>query len=195
MLNFHKESELLQNVSTGSTEAFRRLYYLWEPALSSYLFQVTKSKELTSEIVQDVFLKIWMTRETLHEIKNFKAYLFVISKNQAINALKKSIVELEKFKIFAENPHLYEDEVDEKKEYQYSLIDEAIDQLPARQKEVFLMHRYDRMTYQEIADRLGIGKESVKSHLSIGIKAVKSNLQSKISLILLFIDLVSKRID
>lgn len=195
MLNFHKESELLQNVSTGSTEAFRRLYYLWEPALSSYLFQITKSKELTSEIVQDVFLKIWMTRETLHEIKNFKAYLFVISKNQAINALKKSILELEKFKIFAENPHLYEDEVDEKKEYQYSLIDEAIDQLPARQKEVFLMHRYDRMTYQEIADRLGIGKESVKSHLSIGIKAVKSNLQSKISLILLFIDLVSKRID
>lgn len=195
MLNFHKESELLQNVSTGSTEAFRRLYYLWEPVLSSYLFQVTKSKELTSEIVQDVFLKIWMTRETLHEIKNFKAYLFVISKNQAINALKKSILELEKFKIFAENPHLYEDEVDEKKEYQYSLIDEAIDQLPARQKEVFLMHRYDRMTYQEIADRLGIGKESVKSHLSIGIKAVKSNLQSKISLILLFIDLVSKRID
>lgn len=195
MLNFHKESEILQNVSTGSTEAFRRLYYLWEPALSSYLFQITKSKELTSEIVQDVFLKIWMTRETLHEIKNFKAYLFVISKNQAINALKKSILELEKFKIFAENPHLYEDEVDEKKEYQYSLIDEAIDQLPARQKEVFLMHRYDRMTYQEIADRLGIGKESVKSHLSIGIKAVKSNLQSKISLILLFIDLVSKRID
>jgi RNA polymerase sigma-70 factor (ECF subfamily) len=195
MLNFHKESELLQNVSTGSTEAFRRLYYLWEPALSSFLFQITKSKELTAEIVQDVFLKIWMTRETLQEIKNFKAYLFVISKNQAINALKKSIIELEKFKIFADNPHLYEEEVDEKKEYQYSLIDEAIDQLPARQKEVFLLHRYERMTYQEIADRLGIGKESVKSHLSIGIKAVKSNLQSKISLILLFIDIVSKRID
>jgi RNA polymerase sigma-70 factor (ECF subfamily) len=195
MLNFHKESELLQNVSTGSTEAFRRLYYLWEPALSSFLFQITKSKELTAEIVQDVFLKIWMTRETLQEIKNFKAYLFVISKNQAINALKKSILELEKFKIFADNPHLYEEEVDEKKEYQYSLIDEAIDQLPARQKEVFLLHRYERMTYQEIADRLGIGKESVKSHLSIGIKAVKSNLQSKISLILLFIDIVSKRID
>ena len=195
MLNFHKESELLQNVSTGSTEAFRRLYYLWEPALSSFLFQITKSKELTAEIVQDVFLKIWMTRETLQEIKNFKAYLFVISKNQAINALKKSIVELEKFKIFADNPHLYEEEVDEKKEYQYSLIDEAIDQLPARQKEVSLLHRYERMTYQEIADRLGIGKESVKSHLSIGIKAVKSNLQSKISLILLFIDIVSKRID
>jgi RNA polymerase sigma-70 factor (ECF subfamily) len=195
MLNFHKESDLLQNVSTGSTEAFRRLYYLWEPALSSFLFQITKSKELTAEIVQDVFLKIWMTRETLQEIKNFKAYLFVISKNQAINALKKSIVELEKFKIFADNPHLYEEEVDEKKEYQYSLIDEAIDQLPARQKEVFLLHRYERMTYQEIADRLGIGKESVKSHLSIGIKAVKSNLQSKISLILLFIDIVSKRID
>jgi RNA polymerase sigma-70 factor (ECF subfamily) len=195
MLNFHKESELLQNVSTGSTEAFRRLYYLWEPALSSFLFQITKSKELTAEIVQDVFLKIWMTRETLQEIKNFKAYLFVISKNQAINALKKSILELEKFKIFADNPHLYEEEVDEKKEYQYSLIDEAIDQLPARQKEVFLLHRYERMTYQEIADRLGIGKESVKSHLSIGIKAVKSNLQSKISLILLFIDIVLKRID
>jgi len=195
MLSFHKESELLQKVSTGSSKAFRRLYYLWEPTLSSFIFQITKSKELTAEIVQDVFLKIWMTRESLQEVKNFKAYLYVVSKNQAINALKKSIVELEKFKIFADNPHLYEDEVDEKKEYQYSLIDEAIDQLPARQKEVFLLHRYERMTYQEIADRLGIGKESVKSHLSIGIKAVKAILQSKISLILLFIDIVSKRID
>ena len=100
MLNFHKESELLQNVSTGSSKAFRSLYFQWEPTLSSFIFQITKSKELTSEIVQDVFLKIWMTRESLQEVKNFKAYLYVVSKNQAINALKKSIVELEKFKIF-----------------------------------------------------------------------------------------------
>ncbi|NBU35515.1 MAG: sigma-70 family RNA polymerase sigma factor [Bacteroidetes bacterium] len=195
MLNQQMESELLSNVSRGSSKAFRHLYFLWEPTLTSFIFQITKSKELTAEIVQDVFLKIWMTRESLQGVNNFKAYLYVVSKNQAINALKKSIAELEKFKIYTNNPHLFEEETDENKEYHYSLIDEAIEKLPNRQKEVFLLHRHEKLTYQEIAYRLGIGKESVKSHLSASIKSIKSYLQAKISLILLFIEVVSKKID
>jgi RNA polymerase sigma-70 factor (ECF subfamily) len=195
MVSIQNESELLLDVSKGDIKAFRRLYEHWEPNLSSFIYQITKSKELTLEIVQDVFLKIWMTREQLQEVKNFKAYLYAVSKNQAINALKKSIAELEKLKLYAQNPPLYSEETDDFKEYRFSLIDEAIDRLPNRQKEVFLLHRYEKLTYREIANRLGIGKESVKSHLSLSIKAIRTHIRSRISLIILFIDLVSKRID
>ena len=51
--------------------------------------RIAESRPLTQEIVQDVFLKIWQTRDTLSEIQNFKGYLLVVSKNMAINALQK----------------------------------------------------------------------------------------------------------
>lgn len=81
--------KLLKQIAAGDEHAFRVLYDHWQPKLSSFIFGITKSKEITDEIVQDAFLKIWMSRETLAEINNFKAYLFLICKNQSINALKK----------------------------------------------------------------------------------------------------------
>ena len=93
MVETAKETEILKDIAAGSSKAFRVLYSQWEPTLSSFIFQVTRSKVITAEIVQDVFLKIWMTRESLVDVKDFKAYLFVISKNRAINALKKSLAD------------------------------------------------------------------------------------------------------
>lgn len=101
MVETEKETELLKDIAAGNSKAFRALYSQWEPTLSSFIFQVTRSKIIIAEIVQDVFLKIWMTRESLVDVKDFKAYLFVISKNRAINTLKKSLADLERMKKYA----------------------------------------------------------------------------------------------
>src|SRR5690606_38854802 len=78
----------------GDEQAFAQLYRLWQPALGAYIFRITRSKEFAAEIIQDVFLKIWTSRETLSEINNFKSYLFVMSRNQALNALRKVMREV-----------------------------------------------------------------------------------------------------
>ena len=75
MVETEKDADILKDIAAGSSKAFRALYSHWEPTLSSFIFQVTRSKVITAEIVQDVFLKIWMTRESLVEVKDFKAYL------------------------------------------------------------------------------------------------------------------------
>ena len=153
-------------------------------------------KVITSEIVQDVFLKIWMTRESLVDVKDFKAYLFVISKNRAINALKKSLADLERMKKYAsEVPFNEQLEDDDNEQLPFTLIDEAIDQLSPRQKEIFLLHRHERYSYREISEKLGIGKESVKTHLSLAIKSIKNHIETKITLIILLIDFISKKSD
>ena len=196
MVAAEKETEILKDIAAGSSKAFRTLYSQWEPTLSSFIFQVTRSKVITAEIVQDVFLKIWMTRESLVEVKDFKAYLFVISKNRAINALKKSLADLERMKKYtSEVP--FNEQPEEEANYQlpFTLIDEAIDHLSPRQKEIFLLHRYERYSYREIAEQLGIGKESVKTHLSLAIKSIKIYIETKISLIILLIDFISKKSD
>jgi RNA polymerase sigma-70 factor (ECF subfamily) len=56
MVAAEKETEILKDIAAGSSKAFRVLYSRWEPTLSSFIFQVTRSKIITAEIVQDVFL-------------------------------------------------------------------------------------------------------------------------------------------
>ena len=196
MVETEKDIDKLKDIAAGSSKAFRALYARWEPTLSSFIFQVTRSKVLTAEIVQDVFLKVWMTRESLIDVKDFKAYLFVISKNRAINALKKSLADLERMKKYAsEVPFNEQLEDDDNEQLTFTLIDEAIDQLSPRQKEIFLLHRHERYSYREISEKLGIGKESVKTHLSLAIKSIKNHIENKIALIILLIDFISKKTD
>ena len=134
-----------------------------------------------------------MSREALASIDNFKGYLLVVSKNHAINVLRKCSREqrhLERWTTQQEHftnppatpPDIWEQTV-------FTLIDEAIERLPERQKQVFLLHRHERRTYAQIAQQLGIGRESVKTHLALAIKSVSKYLKEKTSLLipLLFI--------
>jgi len=180
----YNEKALLLEVAKGDEKAFRQLYNRWHPALGVYIFRVTKSRELAAEIIQDVFLKIWMSRETLSEIDNFKPYLFIMSRNQALNALRKIMREM---KLSEEWASLKEDVVrtDNPELVHLSMLDEAIDTLSPRQKEIYLLHRHERLTYLQIAGKLGIGKESVKTHLQLAIKAITKFLQSKIIVVFL----------
>ena len=73
------------------------------------------------------------------------------------------------------------------------LIDESIHQLSPRQKEVFLLHRYEKLTYQQIADQLGIGRESVKTHLQSALKSITSHIESKIGMLFILLQYFSDR--
>lgn len=186
--SLYDEQELLHRVAQGDEDAFRSLYYQFQPFLATHIFRITGSRELSEEIIQDVFLKIWQTRENLYDIRSFKAYLLVVSKNHALNALKKIAREFSLQSDFARQNKSTESE-DHKSKY-YSLLDEAIDNLSARQKEVYLLSRHERMTYQQIADKIGIGKESVKTHIELAIKNISEYVKKRLSvaaLLLLFL--------
>jgi RNA polymerase sigma factor (sigma-70 family) len=189
----HIEKSLLGKVAIGNEAAFSELYAIWQPKLSSFIYRITKSRELTAEVVQDVFLKIWINRAVLAEVENFKSYLFVVSKNHAINAFRKTLKELRFFQnLEAEVKNESSSMADDLEQNHLSLVDEAIDLLSPRQKEIYLLHRQSKLTYQEIADQLGIGKESVKTHLELAIKSITRYLKDRITLIILLLEIISK---
>lgn len=181
------EPELLARVAAGEEAAFSRLFHEWQPFLSTHIFRITESRELTAEIVQDVFMKIWESREALSEVRNFKAYLLVISKNHALNAMRKVTREFERWVRYAKDTKA-EDNPDPQAAY-YSLIDEAISQLSERQRDIYILSRHERLSRMEIARRLGISPESVKTHLKLAIdnitRYVKGRLAAVIILLLL----------
>jgi RNA polymerase sigma-70 factor (ECF subfamily) len=167
----HHENELLLRVAAGDEHAFRLLFTAYHQQLGTHIYRITNSAELAEEVVQDVFLKIWMTRETLSTIEDFKAYLFVISKNYALNCLKKlakeriQIKQLEQSSIGLLN-------TDQDPSIYYNLLDEAIDHLPPQQQKVYLLSRHNRLKYAEIADQLKLSRETVKKYLQIATTSI-----------------------
>ena len=191
----YNEKELLLQVAEGNQSAFRQLFLHWNQLLAGYVLRITESREMTEEIVQDVFMKIWMTRETLPAVNNFKHFLLVVSRNRAFDALKKQLKEKERKRIWEEEnkPELHIAD-HEPERSGVSLIDQAIDNLPPRRKEVYLLSRHERLSYKEIAARLGISKESVKTHLKLASDSITSFIRSHLSEIAALLVSVSKKI-
>jgi len=175
----YTDKELLLKVAEGDEIAFRRLYLKWYQLLAGYVFRITESRELTEEIVQDVFINIWRVRETLAEINNFKYFLLVVSRNKAFDILKKQLKEQKLKQIWAkENLSAFATALDDIDFSRNSLIEKAIDSLPPRRKEVYLLSRHERIAHNEIAKRLGISKESVKTHLKLANNSISAFILS-----------------
>jgi RNA polymerase sigma-70 factor (family 1) len=173
------EHKLLNLVAAGNEQAFSQLFYLHHQHVAAYVFKLTSSRELAEEVVQDVFIKIWGNRESLTEVKNFRTWLFVISKNHTLNCLRVIIKEKLKQNAFLKHqslsiisePVLMNTEgVTDFEEYEKAM--DAISQLPPQQQKVFILRRLKNMKYQEIAQQLNVSRETVKSYLKLANSSI-----------------------
>lgn len=184
----YEEEHLLLQVAGGNDKAFRQLFYTYHQPLAMHVFRLTQSVELAEEIVQDVFLKIWTNRETLTEVRNFRAYLFVVSKNQTLNALRKLAKERDNKKAYEkEAAILYYNKESEKDSDYYNLIDQAIGQLPPQQQKVYCLSRHNCLKYQEIAQQLNISRETVKKYMQLAIASIGTYVRRNMEAFLLLL--------
>lgn len=169
----NEEKELLRQVAAGDERAFSRLFDHYHQWLGMHIYRITHSEQIAEELVHDVFLKIWLNRELLSGIENFSVYLFVISKNAALNALKKIAAERSRFTDLDEAGDIMPEQPDD---YRYALIDEAIDRLPPQQRQVYMLSRHQRLSYSEIALRMGLSRETVKKYLQIATASIVTHI-------------------
>ncbi|TWR26854.1 sigma-70 family RNA polymerase sigma factor [Mucilaginibacter achroorhodeus] len=172
------EKELLLEVARGSEHAFSTLFTAYSGRLGNHIYRITESIELAEEVVQDVFLKIWLNREALIGIDSFKSYLYVLSKNHALNCLRKVAKERIQQKALEVNAiDLVSEDNTDKNSY-YELLDKAIDHLPPQQQKVYLLSRHKRLKYDEIAAQMGLSRETVKKYLQGATHSITSFVQS-----------------
>ncbi|HEY8957766.1 RNA polymerase sigma factor [Chitinophaga sp.] len=178
------EGELLAQVANGNEKAFEYLITRFSDILGTYIFKLTHSKEVTEEVVQDVFLKIWNTRYKLPDVSNFRGWLYIVSKNQAISVLRKAIreragKELITYNLWNEEDNSWEDE-------KLSAIEKAIAQLPPQQKKVFILSRHEGLSHKEIAAQMHISTETVKKYLQIATQSIISEVSGIVTTGLFF---------
>lgn len=175
----HSEKLLVSELKNGNEKAFRQLFDLYHQDIYGYSISLLKSKEAAEENVQDVFMKVWLNRESLNIEQSFKAYIFTIARNQAFNVLNKAANEIIlKEAVFYESQktHEYGDyavrEADCKK-----LRKQAIKQLPPKRRQIFKMSRKKGMSYEEISQELGISISTVRNQMSKALESIRGFFQ------------------
>ncbi len=185
------EPLLLQRTANGDREAFSRLYNHYVPLLYKLLYPLThENRQDTDEIIQDIFLQIWEKKEVLIAIQSFQAYVFRMGRNMLISRYRREKVK-QRYIREVENgqpesvPALDNDIL--RIEYR-TMVMEAINRLPPRQKEVFTLRTSADLSLKEIASLLQISLPAVKKNLYTAIRCIRKHLHERggwlISLIL-----------
>ncbi|WP_316765759.1 RNA polymerase sigma factor [Pedobacter frigiditerrae] len=185
----HNEKTLLAAIAKGDERAFRILFETHCDNLGSYVLKITKSQEISEEIVQDTFVKIWLGREHLAEIRSFSHYLFILCKNQTLDHLRKHAKQLildAELDSYLKDQQIVEASENNLEVYR-ELIDKAVDKLPNQAKKVYLLSRHQRLKHDEIAVALGISAETVKKHIQYAVSFIKKDVNSKIDLTIVMI--------
>lgn len=172
---------LLQNeVSQGNQQAFAILFDRYHQRLFHFVVNLVKSREVAEELVMDVFLKLWLSRDMISTIENFDGFLFKIAYNKSIDffraaAKDKTVADIiwERIQIPAQS---YADAPLLMQEYETKLR-EAIDLLPPKRRQVFDMSREEGLSHNEIADALGISKNTVANTIVEAKQFIKSYLE------------------
>jgi RNA polymerase sigma-70 factor (family 1) len=183
------EKKLLALVAGGNEIAFAKLFDFYRNRIYTIALQFTHCNLLAEEIVQEVFLKIWLRRSALNEIQNFKAYLYVMAKNDIYRALKQRAIKHQHIELIADEHFLLHNDTEEKilgKEYS-TLLENVVDLLPDKQKMVYKLIKEDGLKREEVASKLNLQPETVKSHLAQAMKKIRSHFQPHIGGLITFI--------
>lgn len=156
---------------------FADIFKKHEYRLYTLALRLTKSDLYAKDIIQEVFLKLWEHRDSLHSIENVEAWLYRLTENKVIDFLRKAAADGRlKEKLWNKLPSQQQPEpLVEIKEYDY-IIRQAINQLPPQRKLIWYLNREEGLNYQQIANELHISRHTVKNQLSTAIQTLRSKL-------------------
>lgn len=185
-LPFDTDQELLADIANGDSRAFEILYRRYFSKLYGAAYKRLQDRELTEEIVQELFISLWERRENL-PIENIENYLFSSIKYLVIAQFKKDTL----FEKFSLTLHL--DENDDNFTEQAIAFDElneayqdALLLIPEKCREVFLLKR-SGLTQKEISEKLDISEKTVENQMTKALKILREALKDYTALLILFL--------
>lgn len=190
-----KANELFDRVKTGDQKAFEILFSIYFPRLNDFAKRVVNDNVISQDIVQEVFVKVWEKKGEIENI-NPEAYLFRLVRNRCIdyiNHLRVVSERLDEIEIASKYEELYR--IDFIGDEPYVLIEkelkqkieQTIETLPDRCREVFVLSRINGLKNREIAEKLDINIKNVERHLSRAMQSFKDNFAEELPLVLIIL--------
>lgn len=172
------DEHLLECVRASDMEAFRRLFEKYQPILFRNVLHNLRDPDAAHDIVQETFIRVWQHRASLRPTESFLAYIFRISRNLVLDAAKHREVR-RKFENEIPQTTLSEDNPDSATEL--GMLEEklawAVENLPAKCREIFLLSRMEGMTNVEISKRLALSEKTVENQITRALKVLRRRLR------------------
>ncbi len=176
----------------GDVIAFDSIYEIYSKRLYGFVLRYVKQKEDAEGIVQEVFIKIWETRNKIDIYSSFDSFIFTVAYNTTISILRKRVSEykyldqLKSVQQISDADQIIDDIYFKEINTKLQLL---LDKLTLRQKEIFLLSREFGLTHEEIAKKLDISVNTVKNHMVTTLAFIKSHIDKGLIANLLFISL------
>ncbi|WP_289023083.1 RNA polymerase sigma-70 factor [uncultured Salegentibacter sp.] len=169
---------LVEHLKSGDEASFQVLFNRYQEDVYFYAKSLVKIDVQAEEIVQDVFIKVWVSKHLLKPKKSFKAFIFTIARNLAFNFLKKAANDRELMnRVFYESIESHKPTDINLTEAEYkNLSERAITSLPPRCQLIFKMSREEGKSYEEISDELNISANTVKNQMTKALGNIREFL-------------------
>ncbi len=174
------ERVLLEKIAGGDEDAFRVLFNAYRNLVYTYALRILQSKDAAEDVVQDVFLKLWLKKHDLPEISVVDAYLPIVTRNHILKILRRKGIETQTLGAAGQHPNDYHNETQDLIEYNDTkrILEHAIDKLPPRQQMVYRLCHREGLSYDEAALRLGISSLTVKTHMQQALRSIRHFLKN-----------------
>jgi len=197
--NRRKADDLFDQIRIGDQKAFESLFSIYFARLNDFARNVVRDDMISQDIVQEVFVKVWENRSQIESL-NLEAFLFRLVRNRCIDYIKHLKVvnnRMQEIQISSKYEELYR--IDFIGNEPYVLIEEelkskienTIQNLPERCREVFILSRLDGLKNKEIAEKLGINIKNVERHLTRALQSFRKNFSEELPIALIILVLKS----
>jgi len=170
---------LFEQVKKNDLSAYETIFKKYFKALYRFAFLYVKDAQIAEEISQEVFLYVWEKRRRIQIQTTLKTYLYSAVKNKCLNYIKlelprqQSMSDISEAMLSVSGGNKDEGESEQLKKY----INSAIDSLPEKCRQIFILSRNAGMTYEEIAEELDLSKKTVENQMGIALKKLRESLE------------------
>lgn len=175
----------LKKLKEGDLAVFEKLFRHFYQPLVGFAGHYVNESQVAQDVVQDVFLHVWLHRDRIDPERNIKTYLFTAVKNRSLKHLRHLRV---KDRYYVSQAALDLDPVTpEETMHQQEFaaeIEKAVQALPEKCRTVFCMNRFDHLKYAEIAEIEGISIKTVETHMGRALRFLRDQLKHVLLLFL-----------
>jgi len=171
-----------KNIKQGSKTALKHLHDKYFNQMCLFAFKSTEDSRMVEELVSDCFIKLWENRKTIEIKTSVKHYIFLMLRNGIIDNYRKKSFRTEPL---TEIPDLGTQDVFDEQE-QYAALYAAIEKLPQHCRRILKLAVFDLFSYDQIAEKLKISRNTVKTQMARAYRFLRENLNPKYFLFFYF---------
>jgi RNA polymerase sigma-70 factor (ECF subfamily) len=181
-MNGNSDAELMQKAGRGDKAAFSELFKKFYPGLLNFFWRLVWDHARAEELAQDVFLKLWKKRKSYRGTGKFSTYLFQIAKNHWVNQLRRKkrfqdFLDAKAEEMKREDSSSTPGPEKELEDKEIELrVRKAIEELPETYRVPFILSRYNRFKYKDIAEILEVSPRTVEWRIAEAFKLLGKEL-------------------